>query len=82
MCWSSGFCDFFMQMTKKTHLRLRELPYDIIPASRSDDNRRAAGAVDLSAFRFYYEQTKSSGDCRPGGEAFSVICVFSGALNQ
>ena len=47
------------------------------PLTRSDDNRRAAGAVNLLAFRIHYEQTKSSGDCRPGGEAsLFILCVL------
>ena len=52
-----------------------EFPHDAVPPMRSDDNRRAAGAVDSSAFGFHYEQTKSSGDGRPGGEAFVSLCV-------
>jgi hypothetical protein len=39
---------------------------------RSDDNRRAAGAVYISAFIIHYIQTKHIGVCRPGGEAFFV----------
>jgi hypothetical protein len=45
------------------------------PPMRSDDNRRAAGDVDFSASGFHYEQTKSSGDGRSGGEAFVSLCV-------
>ena len=61
----------------KDFLQVIELPHDAVPASRSDDNRRTAGAVDFSAFRFHYEQTKSSGDGRPGGEAFLFIqCIL------
>ena len=59
-----------------------ELPHDAVPASRSDDNRRAAGAVVFSAFRIHCIQTNSSADCRPGGEAFSVIRVFCGFYNK
>ena len=42
---------------------------------RSDDNRRAAGAVHISAFIIHYVQTKSIGYCRPGGEALIVFSV-------
>jgi len=59
-----------------------ELSHDVVPASRSDDNRRAAGAVDHSACCSIMPPKKSSGDDRPGGEAFSVIRVFCGAFNQ
>jgi hypothetical protein len=31
----------------KDFLYYYELPHDTVPASRSDDNRRAAGAVDF-----------------------------------
>ena len=48
----------------------------------ADDNRRAAGAVDLLASRCHYEQTKFSGDCRPGGKAFWLFRVFSGLMTN
>ena len=35
-----------------------------------------------SAFGIHSIQAKSIGVCQPDGEAFSVICVFCGALNQ
>ena len=59
-------------------LRILELPHEIFYNSRSDDNRRAAGAVNLSAFTIHYIQTKHTGVCRPGGEAFCLFCVFCG----
>ena len=60
-----------------------DFSYHIIFPREAPLNRRAAGAVDFSAFRFHYEQTKSSGDWRPGGEAFvllSFIFLFSGKI--
>ena len=39
------------------------------------NNRRVAGADDIPAFRIHYVQTKSTGDCRPGGEALIVFSV-------
>ena len=59
----------FFLIFRKTFLYNRELPHDIIPATRSDDNRRTAGAVGHLALGFHYEQTKSIENCRPGGEA-------------
>jgi hypothetical protein len=46
----------FMSFFRKDFLHGFELPHDAVPALRSNDNRRAAGAVNLSAFRFHYEQ--------------------------
>ncbi|MBO7621351.1 MAG: hypothetical protein J6T06_12620, partial [Victivallales bacterium] len=67
---------FIFLFFRKEFLQCIELSHDAVPASRSDDNRRAAGAVAFSAFRFHYKQLKSSGDCWPGGEA-SVYSVYS-----
>ena len=55
------------------------LSYNMMSFSsmRSDDNRRAAGAVDLSASRFHYEQAKSSADCRSGGKVLVSIRFHS-----
>ena len=61
---------FIFLFFRKDFLHGHELSHDILCTSRSDDNRRAAGAVDTSASGCHYEQTKSSVDCRPGGEAF------------
>jgi hypothetical protein len=67
----------FMSFFRKDFLHGFELPHDAVPASRSDDNRRAAGAVNLSAFTIHYIQTKHTGVCRPGGEAFWFIqCIL------
>ena len=47
------------------------------------NNRRVAGAVVFPAFRIHYVQTKSTGDCRPGGEAFwCVWCILWFSNNQ
>ena len=59
--------------------------YALQKAPRSGmNNRRVAGAVVLPAFRIHYVQTKNStGDCRPGGEAFwCVLCISWFSNNQ
>ena len=74
-----GICTtivYFLVFLKRFSLSI-ELPHDAVPASRSDDNRRAAGAVHISAFIIHYVQTKHIGVCRPGGEAFWFIqCIL------
>ena len=55
----------------------KEFSHDILCTPRSDDNRRVAGAVHISAFIIHYVQTKHIGVCRPGGEAFLFIqCIL------
>ena len=68
---------FIFLLFRKDFHYYHELPHDTIPASRSDDNRRAAGAVDLSAFGIHYIQTNSLTDWRPGGEALVSSRVHS-----
>ena len=55
--------------------------YNFLRAKRNS-NRRAAGAVNRSASGFHYEKIKSSGVCRPGGEAFVSIRVYSWFLQS
>ena len=54
-----------------------ELTHDILYRRAAHDNRRAAGAVYISAFIIHYIQTKHIGVCRPGGEALIVFSVYS-----
>ena len=45
-----SFSCFFAKIFLNGH----ELSHDILCISRSDDNRRTAGAVDFSVFRVHY----------------------------
>ncbi|MBR6074456.1 MAG: hypothetical protein IKP87_04060 [Victivallales bacterium] len=55
----------------------KEFSHDILSTPRSDDNRRTAGAVGLSASSFHYGQTQSSGYWRPAGRHLYYYRLFS-----
>jgi hypothetical protein len=55
-----------------------ELSHDILCISRSNDNRRVAGAVDFSAFKFILFKQILQQIVGPAARHFGVFCVFCG----
>ena len=52
------------------------LPHDILCTSRSDDNRRTAGAVGSSAFGIHYNQTNLHLIDGPAARHLFILCVL------
>jgi hypothetical protein len=63
---------------REDFLHGHELPHNILCASRSDYNRRAAGAVDFFSIQiFLFKQILQRID-GPAARHFGVFCVFCG----
>ena len=78
--WTSTKIFVFFRAIRGSLCILFQLCEAAIAPRSGMNNRRVAGAVDFPAFRIHYVQTKNStGDCRPGGEAFWCVCVFCGS---
>ncbi|MBO7621280.1 MAG: hypothetical protein J6T06_12265, partial [Victivallales bacterium] len=73
---------FIFLFFRKDFLYGLELPHDILCTSRSDDNRRAAGAVSSSAFGIHYNKTNLHLIDGPAARHFCLFCVFCGFYNS
>ncbi len=69
---------FIFLFFRKDFLYGLELPNDILCTSRSDDNRRGAGAVGSSAFGIHYNQTNLHLIDGPAARHFGLFSVFCG----
>ena len=69
---------FIFLLFREDFLHGHELSHDILCTSRSDDNRRAAGAVDSTAFGIHYNQTNLHLIDGPAARHFGLFSVFCG----
>ena len=65
----------FLVVSQRFSLNI-ELPHEIFYSSRSDDNRRAAGAVGFCSWLIFFHKSSLLKVVGPAARHFCVFCVF------